>query len=178
MEFSWQYFYDAVSRFSQLDDTARAFVIGTLVFLGALWIGLIVWTARDIANRTTNPFARIISVIIVFLLHLFGLFLYLLFRPALTITEREEIALEHDLLRQASQPDPEPEDIVCDVCGTAIHEKYQYCHECRNRLRQPCPGCKSLLDIRWRHCPYCGRPNIPDDKPAKESNRSKSVKKR
>jgi RNA polymerase subunit RPABC4/transcription elongation factor Spt4/F0F1-type ATP synthase membrane subunit c/vacuolar-type H+-ATPase subunit K len=160
----------AITSLSQRDPSLRAFVIGTVAFVGALWIGLIVWTARDVTARTRNAFARVLAVLVVFALHIFGFFVYLLFRPAQTIEERDELRIEHDLLRQAAEPD-EVLDTArrCLVCGTVIADSFKFCPECRTEIRRACGGCGQLLELAWKNCPYCGRAVV-----AKSSRRKAS----
>lgn len=144
-------------QFYRLDDTMRAAIIGGLVFLGVLWIGLIIWTARDIVRRTTSVIGRIVSILVVFALHLFGLFIYLLFRPSMTLMEKEEMALEQDLLRQVSQIEEPAVQQTCDTCGTVIADTFRFCPECKRELRRPCRACKALMELSWKNCAFCGK---------------------
>jgi len=54
-------------------------------FLAALWISLIIWTYRDVQQRTTDRLARILAILLTALLNLPGLLLYLLLRPPQTL---------------------------------------------------------------------------------------------
>lgn len=148
---------ELATQFGSLDDTLRAAIIGAVVFLGVLWVGLVIWTARDIARRTTSTIARVVAVLLVIALHLFGLFIYLLFRPTMTLMEREELALEQDLLRQVSQAEEPPVQRSCETCGTVLAESFRFCPECKREVRRPCRQCKALMELSWKNCAFCGK---------------------
>ena len=47
----------------------------------------------------------------------------------------------------------------CFNCGEEIEESYNYCPNCKVRLRKQCEGCGKMISVNWRHCPYCEHPN-------------------
>ncbi len=146
-----------LSDFSRLDDTVRLLIIGAIGFLGIVWVGIVIWTAKDVSARTTNSFARIVAVLVVAAFHLLGLFFYVVARPTSTVSEREELALEQELLKQVSESADEVPPPSCPTCGELVRVSFRYCPACKEELRRPCKACKTLLDAEWAYCPDCGR---------------------
>lgn len=76
-------------------------LLGVLVYVGVLWVALILWVTKDITNRTNNMGFQIISIsMIIFLTPVFGLPLYLLIRPSRTLMERYFEEVEQDMIEQ------------------------------------------------------------------------------
>lgn len=71
------------------DDPVLRALQGGLVFLGIVVVFLVFYATRDILLRTRSFPAMLGSIILVAFLPFVGFFLYLLFRPARTIVQRE-----------------------------------------------------------------------------------------
>jgi hypothetical protein len=59
-----------------------------LVYLGALWLTLIFWAYRDSRRRSRSTVFQLATVVLVAFLFVPGLWLYLLMRPRLTLTQQ------------------------------------------------------------------------------------------
>jgi hypothetical protein len=80
-------------------------VAGTLlVYLGALWLTLIFWTYRDARRRSRSTTFQLSAVGLVTFFFVPGLWLYLLMRPRLTLTQQYAAALEEEALLQETAP--------------------------------------------------------------------------
>lgn len=124
-------------------------VLGGL--LVAFWIGLIVWTWRDIRTRSADIFAALLATLLVAVFNVLGILLYLLLRPRTTLAEQYDRALEEEaLLREIEQARN------CPKCGRAVEAAWQFCPYCEAELRHPCPQCSRLLEPDWKRCPHCG----------------------
>jgi len=122
-------------------------IIIILIFLRILSI---IWTARDINQRTNNLFFQTISVLFVTLLTpIVGLPLYLAMRP---------INLQKDRLprREANAS----QMIMCYNCHTLNPKEYNNCIACGEILRIACKQCNEKHPHNYRYCPKCGAPNI------------------
>lgn len=53
----------------------------------------------------------------------------------------------------------EDEILRCYNCGHILEENYNYCPNCKERLKKQCEGCGKSIGVNWRHCPYCNHPN-------------------
>jgi RNA polymerase subunit RPABC4/transcription elongation factor Spt4 len=116
-----------------------------------LWLGTIVWTYRDIRERTRDSWSQTVAVLLVLLFNIPGLVRYLILRPRDTLAEVYERRLEAEaLLRDL------PETRSCPTCLRAVREDYLLCPFCRTKLREVCSGCGRTLDLLWSACPYCG----------------------
>jgi RNA polymerase subunit RPABC4/transcription elongation factor Spt4 len=122
-------------------------------FLAALWLSLLIWTYRDIRNRTKDPLTRILAVLVVGLLFLPGLVIYLILRPSQTMEEEYQYMLEEEALLQSLEEKP-----VCPGCGRHIDERWRVCPNCHTKLKKTCHHCGKLMKLSWSLCPYCGTP--------------------
>jgi RNA polymerase subunit RPABC4/transcription elongation factor Spt4 len=120
-------------------------------FLIALWIGLILWTARDIRSRSDDHLAQILAVVCAALLTLPGLLLYLLLRPSRTLEEEYQSSLEEEALLAALTG-----RLSCPGCGRQTESEWRICPTCSTVLRKACSDCGRMLDLSWNVCPFCG----------------------
>ena len=74
------------------------FVAGTTALLVAFWIGLVVWTFRDIRSRTRDVFAWFLATVLVLILGPIGWLLYFLLRPRETLAQVYDRQLEEEVL--------------------------------------------------------------------------------
>jgi RNA polymerase subunit RPABC4/transcription elongation factor Spt4 len=124
-----------------------------IAFIVALWLGLVIWTYRDIRSRARDRLARILAVLIVALLFLPGLIIYFILRPSKTIEEEYQHTLEEEALLQSIEDNP-----VCPGCGRKTQSDWIVCPNCHTRLKKPCHHCQRLLELSWNLCPYCATP--------------------
>jgi len=87
-------------------DISRIIIAAILGYLILLWVSLIIWTTKDIISRSNNVIYQIISIILVVVLNIFGIFIYLGIRPAKTLIEKFFEDLEYETLAQASVQTP------------------------------------------------------------------------
>jgi RNA polymerase subunit RPABC4/transcription elongation factor Spt4 len=124
-------------------------IAGALI--AALWISLIIWTFRDMRNRSRDPFAQILAALVVAILPVVGLVIYLILRPPETLAEAYERALEEEALLQEIEDRP-----ACPGCSRTVDAHWILCPHCHTRLRRACSDCNALLELQWSICPYCG----------------------
>ena len=117
----------------------------------ALWVGLIIWTFKDMRARSRDPFAQIMASIMVAVLTVPGWLIYLMLRPRETLAEAYERALEEEALLQEIEERP-----TCPGCSRPVDDTWKICPHCHTRLRKNCPECKNLLELQWNLCPFCG----------------------
>lgn len=128
-------------------------IMGAL--LTALWISLIIWTFRDMRARSRDPFAQILAALVVALLPGVGLVVYLILRPAETLAEAYERALEEEALLQEIEERP-----ACPGCSRTVDPDWILCAHCHTRLRKACPDCNEMMDLHWTLCPHCGNNRV------------------
>ncbi len=124
--------------------------IGGAYFL-ALWFALVVWTFRDIQERSRSVIAQIFSTLVVVLFSVPGVLLYLLLRPRETLEEAFERSLQEEYLLQDMEGFG-----LCPECRQLVADDFLYCPSCRAQLRLSCAACGRAVDLRWAICPYCG----------------------
>ena len=125
-----------------------ALIVGA--YFVVLWLSAVVWTARDIHQRTPEPMAQLVFTLIVLIFNFPGLVVYRVLRPPLTLQEAEEHRLESSaLLRELEQTPP------CPRCGGEIAADYLACPRCALPLRLSCDTCERVLDPDWQICPWC-----------------------
>jgi predicted RNA-binding Zn-ribbon protein involved in translation (DUF1610 family) len=128
---------------------AALFVIGA--YLMAIYVGMVVWTFRDIHSRSRDILAQILSVLLVLLFNLPGILVYILVRPKETLSDAYERALAEEAVLQDLE-----DRQVCPSCQHRIREDYVVCPHCKHELRSRCANCGRLLVPSWELCPYCG----------------------
>ncbi|MGC9523318.1 MAG: zinc ribbon domain-containing protein [Anaerolineae bacterium] len=134
-----------------LPQVVTILVLVTAVFVTSVWLGMVLWTFRDIRARTRDIVVQILATLMVAVLTLPGLIVYFLIRPRETLAEAYEHALEQEALLQAIE---EPE--VCPGCGAKVQENFIYCPYCHTHLKKSCVKCDAVLALDWNICPYCG----------------------
>lgn len=127
-----------------------------IAFLGAyfvaFWVGLILWTVRDVRARTRDVLVQLMAVLLVVVFNLPGLFLYWLLRPSETLAIAYERALEEEAIMQDLE-----ERAACSGCKQPIQPDYLLCPNCSTKLKRQCASCGRLLNLKWTVCPYCGK---------------------
>ena len=153
-------------------ESIITFVVAILIAYGVvLWLGTIVWSYRDISSRTRDGWVQAVSVLIVVIFNLPGLFLYLVLRPQETLSEIYERRLEAEALTRDMPPAPP----ACPKCKVSVDSDYLVCPKCRTRLREACANCSRPLELGWVACPYCTSPG-PSASPGKAAAASQPPK--
>lgn len=134
------------------------FVITTTgAVVSAVWLGLILWTWRDMQLRSRDPLARIAASLMVAVLGIFGIIIYIMLRPPETLAEAYERSLEEEALLQNIEEKP-----ICPGCGRPVKEAWQVCPYCHTKLKKPCVSCGEMLELPWNLCPYCASPQADE----------------
>ena len=141
-----------------LDPTALSNIVLISIafgaaFVAALWLSLLIWTYRDIRNRTRDNLMRILAVLVVAVLFLPGVIIYLILRPPQTLEEEYQKTLEEEAMLQAIE-----ENSICPGCSRRVKEEWVVCPNCHTKLKKACNTCGHLMDLPWNLCPYCGTP--------------------
>lgn len=122
-------------------------------YLLAIWLGMAIWTFRDVRARSGAIFYQLLATLLVLVFNVAGLFLYFILRPQETLAEVYARSLEEEALLQ------EVEDRrICSHCKQRVREDFLVCPACGAELRKRCPSCERLLSLNWKLCPYCGAP--------------------
>jgi RNA polymerase subunit RPABC4/transcription elongation factor Spt4 len=131
-------------------------LVGTALlgaFAAALWLSLVIWTYRDMRNRSRDILAQILAALVVALLFLPGFVVYLILRPPETLSEAYQRSLEEEALLQGIE-----DKALCPGCSRATQLDWMLCPHCHTRLRRPCSKCGRALELQWNLCPHCGTP--------------------
>ncbi len=155
-----------------LDQSLSQFLLFVFTAMGAviaaLWLGMVLWTIRDIRARVRDPLAQIAAALLVAALNVVGLLLYALLRPHETLTEAYERSLEEEALLQGIEEKP-----MCPGCGRPTNARWQVCPACHTRLKKSCTSCGELLDLPWNICPYCATPQkVAAERPGRRTESS------
>ncbi len=128
-------------------------IVGVIVgaYVGAVWLAALIWTIRDIRDRSEDPITQVIGFLIVFVFNLPGWVLYLVLRPPLTLAEVYERQLEEEALRLELDT-----RLACPTCEHEVEDDYMACPGCATRLKTPCRQCERAVSFSWAACPWCG----------------------
>jgi hypothetical protein len=155
-------------------ETINSILLLTITATGAvvtaMWLGLILWTWRDMRLRSRDVLAQIAASLMVAVLGIFGVVIYVMLRPSDTLTEAYERSLEEEALLQNIEDKP-----VCPGCGRPAKEHWQVCPYCHTKLRKPCVQCGELLELPWNLCPYCATPQMGQAPSPQRPTRQKSA---
>ncbi len=129
---------------------AKLIIALGLAYFAALWFALIVWTYRDIEQRSRSVITQIFATLLSVLFFVPGALLYLVLRPRDTLDEAFQRSLEEEYLLQDLEDLPR-----CHSCHRAIENDWVICPSCHTELRHECPTCAHLVRVTWDICPYC-----------------------
>lgn len=144
---------------------AKLLIAVGLAYFAALWFALIVWTYRDIEQRSRSVVTQIFSTLLSVLFFVPGALLYLVMRPRETLDEAFQRSLEEEYLLQDLEDLPR-----CHSCHRAIESDWIVCPSCHTELRHECPNCAHLVRVTWDICPYCATELEPAATPAAEES--------
>lgn len=134
-------------------NSAKILAAMVITYIIVLWISAIIWVFRDIRDRTRDPFFQAIAVFVVLVFNLAGLWLYLILRPQLTLSEAYARSLEEEALLQELE-----DQKACPTCRRRIEDDFLVCPSCQTQLKEACPRCSRPLSYSWSACPYCATP--------------------
>jgi hypothetical protein len=126
-------------------DALESYLVIVLSVAGGLLLvllALVVWAVRDV--RPLASTAALLTALLVLLLPVVGLVIYLLLRPRETLVQAYDRALEQEALLQQIEEKP-----VCPTCARPTQPAWFLCPTCHTHLRQPCPVCRSPLELHW-----------------------------
>jgi double zinc ribbon protein len=122
-----------------------------LAYVAAVWIGFVVWTHRDVQERTADPNERLAAVLVVAFFSAPGWLVYLLLRPSETLDELRIEQLQEQLFSRELAAVSS-----CSRCRRRVEEDFLVCPFCREALREPCGSCQRPVAMTWEACAYCG----------------------
>ena len=75
--------------------------LGVVIYLGVLWLSIIIWVTRDAINRSSSLLFQVMAILLNIIFPVLGILLYLIIRPGKTIQERYYEELEHQLILES-----------------------------------------------------------------------------
>jgi len=78
---------------------------------------------------------------------------YLILRPAHTLDEEYQRALEEESLLASIE-----DQSLCPGCERRVRDEWQVCPNCYTKLKKNCAHCAGLMELPWNICPFCGTP--------------------
>ena len=134
-----------------LESIVQLFFALTGAYVAAFWFGLVVWTFRDIQQRSRDAVVQVLATLLVLFSGVLGVVLYLILRPSETLAVSYQRSLEEEAIIRELDADPS-----CPHCQHLVESDYILCPHCSQALRKQCEACERTLEIKWEICPYCG----------------------
>jgi len=144
---------------------SKLFILVFVVF----WIVVLDWVWMDSGERTTNRKARIIYVLLVLFLNIFGWIIYLIIRPSQTIEQIYWADLERRYLKYETA-----ELGDCAQCGAQLYLGYTFCPKCGLEIKKKCRACGMYIEKDSEYCAFCGQ-KVAADAVVEEQVPSKEV---
>ena len=138
-----------------LESVVQLFFALTGAYVAAFWFGLVVWTFRDIQQRSRDAVVQVLATLLVLFTGVLGVVLYLILRPPDTLSGTYQRTLEEEAIIREIEANPS-----CPHCHHAIDSDYIRCPHCGNALKKQCEACDRTLEIHWEICPYCGTDRV------------------
>ena len=148
-----------------LESFARLLGGLTVAYLLVMWAASILWVHRDIRARTTDPTSHMIGVAIAVIFPVVGLPIYLILRPADTLTTAYDRQLEQEALLAELQTVS-----ACPNCRRPVQDDFAVCAFCATPVKQGCARCGRQLRLSWRVCPYCATPRVQAPEQQRQAN--------
>lgn len=121
-----------------------------LIFVVALDLALVFWTAKDARRRVEDPVIVAVCIAASALFPFVGVLIYLILRPPEYLADVRERELEIRAMERRLGADQ-----VCPYCRNPAESSFLSCPHCGTKLKNVCRRCKAPLDPTWRLCPYC-----------------------
>lgn len=134
-----------------LESIVQLFFALAGAYFAAFWFGLVVWTFRDIQQRSRDAVVQVLATLLVLFSGVLGVVLYLILRPSETLADSYQRSLEEEAIIREIDASPS-----CPRCQHSVESDYILCPNCGQALRKQCEVCARTLEIDWRICPYCG----------------------
>jgi RNA polymerase subunit RPABC4/transcription elongation factor Spt4 len=124
-----------------------------LIFLIALDLALIFWTAKDARRRIEDPVIVAVCIATATLFPFVGVLIYLILRPPEYLDDVRERELEIRAMERRLGADQ-----ACPYCRNPAEPSFLSCPYCGTKLKNACRRCNTPLDPSWRLCPHCETP--------------------
>jgi hypothetical protein len=124
-----------------------------IIFLIALYLALVFWTAKDARRRIDDPVIVGVCIATAAFFPFVGVFVYMLLRPPEYLADVHERELEIRAMERRLGADQ-----ACPYCRNPADPSFLSCPYCGTKLKNACRRCKTPLDASWRLCPHCETP--------------------
>ncbi len=147
---------EELTKFFEFTQDNIPVIIGILgIFLGFLWLAVVVWVLRDISTRTKNLVIILFSALFVAIGSLPALIIYLLIRPSQTIEDSSNKELFYASIL-------DKEITACPSCGSMARTDFKFCPNCGEYLIYKCRNCNHQINPAWKYCINCNIKLISD----------------
>ena len=132
-------------------NSAKVVAAMLITYVIVLWISAVIWTFRDIHDRTRDPFFQAVSVFVVLVFNLPGLWLYLSCARRrrsprrMRGRSRKKRCCRSWRIRRPAQ-----------TAAGGSRRTFLSAQPVRRSSKRPCEVCSRPLAYSWTACPYCG----------------------
>ena len=119
-----------------------------VIFLIALYLALVFWTAKDARRRIEDPVIVGVCIATAALFPFVGVFVYMLLRPPEYLADVHERELEIRAMERRLGADQ-----ACPYCRNPADPSFLSCPYCGTKLKSACRRCKTPLDAELAAVP-------------------------
>ena len=144
---------------------------GIASYIALFWLGLVIWTMRDIINRSNNVLLQVFSILLVASLNILGLLVYLTIRPLQTLDEKYLDDFEIEEIAKKVR--------FCEKCNSEVEKEFDFCPVCGEELKSKCLSCGNRSEKGFSICHFCGgEKESTSEEVEREKSREKHPKSR
>jgi len=114
-----------------------------IIYFFVVWIGLIIWVAKDIGSRSESRIFQLLCVLLMILLTPIWIFVYLLIRPRKSLYEKyygeieDNLGILHEIIEERLWEETENQDMVaCIHCDAEIRSSWKVCPYCEKKQKK------------------------------------------
>ncbi len=119
-----------------------------IIYIGLVWLTIVIWGVRDAFIRSKSTLFRLLSIVLIVILNIFGLLIYLIIRPPRTHNQKTLEEIEYQALTE------EIKENICSKCNHNIDPDFCFCPKCTTEIKVKCGKCRKNIKKSWKNMSF------------------------